>query len=508
MFGMTPSDDPVKSAMMMAGLSMLTSNGSPEALNQLPQMIMQAKQLKAEQDMKKRQLAIQEAGLDMDREKLSIYRDENSRAQAKQRDATELGKMFASFDLNPSTAGNYPMPGGMVAGGSGVKKDVRTSTDDWSGADMVNQVGKADAAMPYGTEGNPMAKQLMALPAPIRAAMAKSPLASGEMMAPALTQKMTDVLDVPGAAGTEKAPQVKTFTNQKGETLTLDMNNDQDYQTFQGLDKSAWVEAPTKTLEKASTNPVMAPYETAVADAQTASINADDLSEKYSALGSLLLRPDIYTGAGAPLVNGLLSSAQDVFGVLPEVDFSTVENADKSRRDIVLSLRASYPKDPQMSNADRQYYQGLVVGEENKPKTVARAIAVKQLSAEVTKAKAEFLMQATQERGLNAYQAIQEWNKKAKSVRETIASEDHINEVVKGLLKGSNDTNLVDYVKKLSIGKAVEKIEGDVGMSGETEAPVLTTPPPLEAREKDKVYQTPSGPMKWTGTGWIPAAQQ
>lgn len=502
MFGMNPSDDPIKSAYMMAGLSMLTSNDPTAALNNLPQMIMQARQLKLETDMKKRQLALQEAGLDLDREKLKLYQDENTRNQLKQKDEIKLGEMFKAFDLTPSTAGNFPIPGGMVPGGSGVKKDIRTSTDDWLASEMVDTQGKGDAAMPMGTEGNPMAQQLMALPAPIRAAMAQSPLASGAIMAPALTEKMTDVLDVP-KGGETKSPQVKTFVNKAGETMTLDLNNQQDYQTFQGLDPAAWVEAPTQTLEKQSSNPIMKPYEEAVANAQTATINADEMADKYTALGSLLLRPDIYTGAGAPLVNGLLSSAQDVFGVLPEVDFSTVENADKSRRDIVMSLRASYPKDPNMSNADREYFQGLVVGEENKPKTVARAIAIKQLSAEFTKAKAEFLMNATQNEGMNAYQALQAWNKQAKTLRETITSEDHINEVVKGLLKGSSDTNLIDYVKKLSVGKAVQKIEGDLGM-GE-QAPAAAAPPPIETREVGKVYETPKGPMKWTGTGWIPA---
>lgn len=38
--------------------------------------------------------------------------------------------------------------------------------------------------------------------------------------------------------------------------------------------------------------------------------------------------------------------------------------------------------------------------------------------------------------------------------------------------------------------------------------PMLTPPqgiPPVEQRERGKVYQTPRGPMSWTGTGWVPA---
>lgn len=36
-------------------------------------------------------------------------------------------------------------------------------------------------------------------------------------------------------------------------------------------------------------------------------------------------------------------------------------------------------------------------------------------------------------------------------------------------------------------------------------SPVLTAPPPMQSRVKGQVYQTPKGPMRWTGTGWTPA---
>jgi hypothetical protein len=34
---------------------------------------------------------------------------------------------------------------------------------------------------------------------------------------------------------------------------------------------------------------------------------------------------------------------------------------------------------------------------------------------------------------------------------------------------------------------------------------ILTAPPPAEQRIRGKVYQTPKGPMTWTGNGWMPA---
>jgi hypothetical protein len=464
MFGMNPSDDPVKSAYFMAGLSLLTSNDPNAALNNLPQMVMEAKRYKGEMDLKKRQLAIQEAGLGMDREKLAIYKDENTRAKQKQADETELGKMFAAFDLNPSTAGNFPIPGGMVPGGSGEKKDIRTSTDDWLASEMVDTQGKGDAAMPMGTEGNPMAQQLMALPAPMRAALAKSPIASGAMVAPALTQKMTDVLDVPGSTS-EKSPQIKTFTDGK-ETVTLDMNNDGDYARFRQLGPE-FVEAPAKVIESAVEDPnkgILKTYEDEIVKSREAANVADEEVDKYAQLGSLLLRKDMYIGAGAPLVNSLLSSAQDIFGVLPDKDFSTLEAADKSRKDIVMGIRASYPKDQQMSNADREYYQSMSIGQENKPETVARVIAVKQLAGEVKRAKADFLEDAVLNKKMSHYEAVKAWKKIEKKTRTDIVNEESIQEVMGALMKGANDDSLIEHLKKLTPG-AAKKIGEETGMT-------------------------------------------
>jgi len=45
------------------------------------------------------------------------------------------------------------------------------------------------------------------------------------------------------------------------------------------------------------------------------------------------------------------------------------------------------------------------------------------------------------------------------------------------------------------------------GVGAKPAAPVETSLPPVKDRIKDKVYQLPRGQMKWTGTGWQPAAQ-
>ena len=40
-------------------------------------------------------------------------------------------------------------------------------------------------------------------------------------------------------------------------------------------------------------------------------------------------------------------------------------------------------------------------------------------------------------------------------------------------------------------------------------APAQAAPagvPPPQQRTQGRVYETPRGPMKWTGTGWVPAA--
>jgi hypothetical protein len=36
-----------------------------------------------------------------------------------------------------------------------------------------------------------------------------------------------------------------------------------------------------------------------------------------------------------------------------------------------------------------------------------------------------------------------------------------------------------------------------------TAVPDAAPPPPSAEREKNKVYQTPKGPKRWNGTGWV-----
>lgn len=58
------------------------------------------------------------------------------------------------------------------------------------------------------------------------------------------------------------------------------------------------------------------------------------------------------------------------------------------------------------------------------------------------------------------------------------------------------------------IGFRKSKPAGGARSSGQiTTAPAAQAEvPPPQARVKNQVYQTPRGPMKWTGTGWVPAA--
>lgn len=59
---------------------------------------------------------------------------------------------------------------------------------------------------------------------------------------------------------------------------------------------------------------------------------------------------------------------------------------------------------------------------------------------------------------------------------------------------------------KLSPGPGWKRLMGDTAPSPSAPAPAAggSVPPP-ESRVVNQVYQTPRGPMIWTGTGWIPA---
>ena len=46
----------------------------------------------------------------------------------------------------------------------------------------------------------------------------------------------------------------------------------------------------------------------------------------------------------------------------------------------------------------------------------------------------------------------------------------------------------------------------DSPVGGGTQAGGGTPPkvPPVDQRQANRTYMTPKGPMKWTGTGWLP----
>ena len=471
MFGMFGSDDPVRSAWQSAGMQMLLNNGDiNSALQNLPQMIMEAKRFKAQQDLEKRRLAISESQLEMDRERLGIYKSESQRQQDLQNDKKKMGEAWSKYDLQPNMGGMLlPQPQG-----PNMPKDL-TTLEDWSGDDMVTRDMKGDAAMPLGEEGNEISKRIMALPLSLRQGMAEAPISAAELAAPGQTSALESAF---GKTGSERAPQVKTLTDGK-QVKTLDLTDPASYAEFRDLTANGWTEAPQKTIQEASKDPneyLMEPYKKEISSAQEGALRADAETDDYANLGSLLLRPDIYTGAGAGLVNNLLSSAQDVFGVFEGVDFSTVENADKSRRALVMNLRNSFPKDSQMSNADRQYFQDMVVGEENKPETIARAIAVKQLSGQYKTTKAEFLENAITNEGKTPYEAVKAWNKVAKKIRGDMTSEENVQEIMAELMKGANDDSLVEYVKKLKPGQAAQQAEEAVMGDDGNKEPDGTTP--------------------------------
>ena len=202
-------------------------------------------------------------------------------------------------------------------------------------------------------------------------------------------------------------------------------------------------------------------------------------------------------------MNNLLSSAQDVFGAFPQVDFSTVENAEKSRRAIVLGLREGFQKDSQMSNADREYFQGMVVGQENKPETIARAIAAKQLSGQFKAMKAEFLEDAISNKDMTPAQAVKAWRKQSDQIRNTVASEENVQAIMNDLLKGASDDSLVDYVTKLKPGAAVKKAEesllGDgkepTGATPETAIEIIG-PNDYKILPKGTYYRDPEGVLR------------
>jgi hypothetical protein len=199
-------------------------------------------------------------------------------------------------------------------------------------------------------------------------------------------------------------------------------------------------------------------------------------------------------------VNSLLSSSKDVFGVFPNVDFSTVNTAAKSRKEMVLRMREGFQKDSQMSDNDRKFYNDMIPDDSDNPQTIARAIAVKQLANQVKEHKAEFLLDAVNPvdkggKGMNPVAARKAWESQADSVRASVASEEHVKLIVDHLTEGSKDPNLINYIKKLDVGGAAQKVEQQLGVV-DTPAPApADTSTPVSIKGDDDYNSLPSGTL-------------
>lgn len=532
MFGMSPNDDPVKSAYMMAGLGLLSGGDINSTLQNLPQMVMKAKQLKQEQALALRRMAIDEA-------QLGIQKSANEREAAKQKDLKTFGDTFKKYDLHPNL-------GGMDLSDPNATWNVKNPAqgpDNWSAGSMVTRDMKGDAAMPIAEAGNPVTKSIMALPDALRSGMAAAPLTAAAIATPGMQDAMTrslggvtpgqapNVVNLKGADGVtmsfdigdpnaraaaqkamsegavevnpasppgEKPAQVHTFVNQKTkETMTLDMNDPQDRAKFAGVDKSQWVEAPAKTIAQTTTDPateLMSTYTNQIKDVADQANKAADQSENYSILGSLLVSPNTYTGVGANLLNGIIGTGQSAFGVWKDQDVSTPQAALKMRNQIVSNLRKDFAKDTQFSNTDHKFLDSMVPDNTDQPMTIAQTVAMQQLRTTYLQSKSDFLMQQIQG-GASSYEALRAWDKQHDKVLKSVFTKANRDEIASHIMEGANDQSLLDKAKSLNFGDTAAQVTGQVenaaGMKSQDQLPQEA--PPIKG-DDDPVYKAlPSG---------------
>lgn len=86
-------------------------------------------------------------------------------------------------------------------------------------------------------------------------------------------------------------------------------------------------------------------------------------------------------------------------------------------------------------------------------------------------------------------------------------------------LSGEDLLNVLDELElQITRGQGLRKqaferqyaplLGGDAGAPSPEQGAASSAPPPLAQRVRGQVYQTPRGPMVWTGSGWAPAGNQ
>lgn len=502
MFSLFPSD-PKKALIQSTGLAILAGADPGQALASLPQQIAEAQMRAQEMDLRKKQLGIQE-------EDLRMRLDEAGRNQEIFNQKAALGKALEAYNLSPNNFGGFA-PEAMGPAGTG-QKPMGINPEAWSANDMVQRQFKGDAAMPIGEEGNPMAKQIMGIPLALRQGLAQAPQAAADIMAPGLQAAMTNALETGGSSG-GRAPNIVNLQDPNGntqsfdlgdptqrqnaikatqqgwvevnpqtprdqnakivnmtdgdKTITLNMANPDHEKKFNELSAQGWMEAPTKTLTSQTTDPTAQfdePYTAEVKASSEQAMALESQVDDLTVLGSLLLRPDIYTGTGAGVVNTLGKGLKDTLGLFGDIDFSNPVIAAKKKKELALGLKKTLLKgDTQMSNNDREYLDSIIVGVTDGADGISRGIALKMLESRYANEKAQFLQEAIRDRKLGSYKALQEWNKVRSGKMREIFNPERVEDIMQSLMAGANDQSLLDYTSE-RLPKAEGQLEQKLGI--------------------------------------------
>lgn len=532
MFGMFGTDDPRKMALQSVGMQMLMGGDPNQALQNLPQMLMEAKKLQYAREQDAKAMALQETQLGIEKERFQLMKDQDLRAAQDAEGKRAAGKAFSESLMMPNgftgadIGSMVPGPGSQIPPGvqqgppAGMSSMMPPQKQKMAGgpAPQVTSDFKGDIAVPMGEENNPITQRLQNMPRSMIRALQADPGTAAELMAPAMQQGLTDAVAPKGdrnpanvinlrmpdgkvqafntsnptqlwqaenamaAGAVEVAAESGGGSNFKPVTLT----NGQEIKSFNvetpegamAADKAmseGWYEAPDKTIVDKGEDPMAPlnkPYLDEIVASRDEAAKAAKARDSAIRAGVLVMNANTYAGTGAPLLNAFLKAGQDFFGVFEEKDFSSGILSETLRKSMIADLRKSQEKDSNFSSKDLDFLIGQTVGVADGREAMARFMAIKSLEADWAEQKNDFLYGEI-ETGKKPREALKAWSEIHKKNFRKFFSEEEQQKKMAIFKEGAEDPTAIQEI-----------LQGVQGVEEQGAAPATPVAPAAPAAEQ------------------------
>ncbi len=450
--GFGPQDPYGKMAMRTAGLTMLMGGDPSSTLQNIPELMMQAKKMQMQKELEERKLAMDQKQLEQTERRIRLEKRVQDREDKKLTDQQTFGRAMGKYDLDQTK--RYDGDPTRV---------FQNDKDGTYSEGAVQSTPKSDRAVPYGDEGNPFSEKIMQLPLPIRQGMAQAPLSASQFGDQALQQSGKDIFDTTSETRVPK-PHVLRSPDGK-QKWEGDLNNQQDYMEYHSLTGQGWTTAPNE-VDQTNRAPDLPKFEEdidkRISEDMTAATAASDQADRFDEFAGYAMDPSLYTGTGGNLVAGLTKAGQNIAGLFPGVDVGKMQTMQKMIPEMVQHEREQAVRDQSMSNQDREFYIGSVANVTNDAAGISMMAARKRGLAEYKRARVSQITRWRRE-GLSPSEAVDKWEEeKAPEAREKFMGQEAVSKrMLRFQKKGGT---LLDYIQRNSQGvkdRATELMNGD-----------------------------------------------